>query len=485
MRIKPVFYILGKVLLVLGMAMIAPLLVALYYGDDIGPFLYTVPITCVAAGILLYCSREGRNIPLRQREGFLFVTLVWVMAAFFGALPYWFAQVFNNSFADALFESMSGFTTTGATSLMHIEDLPPGLLFWRALTHWLGGAGIVLLFVAFLRGRDGSGSGVQILNAEHSGGDLAEKLMPRVSDTAKALCLVYVGLTLAETLLLLLGGMDIFDAVTHTFGTVSTGGFSTKNDSIAYYNSAFIEWVIIAFMFLSSINLAFYYLLIARKKPRLFRDEEARTFAIICVVATLLLTASLSMRGFYAGQGLQHTIREAAFQTVSVISTTGYATANYGIWPPFSRYLLFLLMFVGGCIGSTASSIKVSRVIVVFKACRNELWGMAHPHMVKKLYFNKKIIGQNTVTHILFYIIAFFALTLTAALALTISGINPSQALTASLACISNVGPGLIDSVDYADLNILAKCMLIFNMLAGRLEIFTVAVLFLPSVWKK
>lgn len=489
MRIRPVLFTLGRVLLVLGAAMIAPMLVALYYGEgDVSPFANSILLTWSSAAALLFFCRGHKGTPLRQREGFLFVTLVWLVAAFFGALPFRFGGMFHADFVDALFESMSGFTTTGATALTHIEDLQKGLLFWRAMTHWLGGAGIVMLFVAFVRGKDASGSGVQIFNAEHSGGDLADKITPRISDAAKALCLVYLGLTLAETLLLLAGGMNLYDALTHTFGTVSTGGFAAKNTGIAYYNSAYVEWVIIIFMFASSINLAFYYLLLARKKLNLFRDEEVRLFALICIVATLLVTADLSVQTFSAGQGLARTVREAAFQVVSIISTTGYASANYDIWPPFSRYLLMLLMFVGGCIGSTSSSIKVSRVIVAFKACRNELLGMVHPHVVKKLYFNKKIISQNTVMHILFYIVAFFVFTFIGALILTYSGLNLAEALSASLACISNVGPGLSglgSVVDYADLNTLAKCALIFNMLVGRLEIFTVAVLLLPSVWKK
>jgi trk system potassium uptake protein TrkH len=345
-----------------------------------------------------------------------------------------------------------------------------------------------MLFIAFLRGKDGSGAGAQIFNAEHSGGELADKITPRISDGAKALCLIYVGLTLTEAVLLACGGMDVYDALVHAFGTVSTGGFSSRNLGLAYYNSAYIEWVAISFMLLASINLGLYYQLLRRRSGKIIRDEETRVFLIICIAAIVLITASLSRQQVYSAQGLGHTVRQAAFQTVSVITTTGFSTGNYDIWPAFARYLLFLLVFVGGCIGSTASSIKVSRVIVAFKACRNELRGMAHPRLVKKLFFNKKPVSQGTVQHLMLFIAAFCFFALAGALLLTLSGLDIADALSASLACISNVGPGLGDvraPVDYADLNALAKYVLIFNMMLGRLEIFTVLVLFLPSAWKR
>jgi len=475
--------------LVLGGSMLLPLAVAFGYGEgDALPFVYGMTLTWLCAALLLTLCRKSANTPLRQREGFLFVSLVWLAAAILGALPYRFDGTFHASFVDAMFESMSGFTTTGATILQNIEHMPKGLLFWRAFTHWLGGAGIVLMFVAFLRGKDGSGAGAQIFNAEHSGGDLADKITPRVSDGAKALCLIYVGLTLAEAALLVLGGMDLYDAFTHAFGTVSTGGFSTKNLSVAYYNSAYIEWVIVAFMFLSSINLGLYYQLLIRNRDKIIHDEEVRVFALICLCATILIAINLYLYEYYPNQSLGYTLREAAFQTVSVISTTGYVTANYDIWPAFSRCLLFILMFVGGCIGSTASAIKVSRVIVAFKGWRNELLDMVHPRLVKKLYFNQKPVSQRTLQHVLFYIAAYIFFTLAGALVLTINGLNVVDALSASLACISNVGPGLGSvgpDANYAVLSTLSKYTLIFNMMIGRLEIFTVLVLFLPGVWRK
>ena len=489
MRISPVLFILGKVLLVLGGCMLLSLAVAWGFGQgDALCFVYGIIPTWLCAALLLFLFRKSKHTPIRQREGFLFVSLVWLAAAFFGALPFHFGGVFQTTFVDAIFESMSGFTTTGATVLLNIEDMPKGLLFWRALTIWLGGVGIVVLFVAFLRGKDGSGAGVQIFNAEHSGGDLADKITPRISDGAKALILIYTGLTIAEAVLLVCGGMNFYDALLHAFSTVSTGGFSSRNAGIAYYNSAYIEWIIIVFMFLSSINLGLYYQLLIRNKGTIIRDEEARVFFLICIACIILITASLGGQQVYAGRGFGYTVRQAAFQTVSVITTTGFATGNYASWPPFARCLLFLLVFVGGCIGSTASSIKVSRVIVAFKACRYELLKMAHPRLVKKLYFNKRLISQDTAQHVQFFIASFCFFTLAGALLLTLSGLSIADALSASLACISNVGPGLGDvmaPMDYAALIPLAKYVLIFNMMIGRLEIFTVLVLFLPSVWKK
>jgi len=489
MRTSPVLYLLGKVLLVLGAAMLIPLGLALGYGQgDAGAFVYAIIPTWLCAGLLLFFFRKSSATPLRSREGFLFVSLVWLAAALFGALPFCFSSAFKAGLLDALFESMSGFTTTGASALADIEALPLGLLFWRALTPWLGGAGIVMLFIAFLRGKDGSGAGVQIFNAEHAGGELADKITPRVSDGAKALCLIYVGLTLLQAALLALGGMSVYDAVIHAFGSISTGGFSGRNAGIAYYNSAYIEWVTVIFMFLASINFALYYQLIARSRGKLIRDEEARVFTVICLAAIALITLSLSSQPAYAGHSLSYTIRQAALQTVSVITTTGFATGDHESWPAFARGLVFMLAFVGGCIGSTASSIKVSRVIVAFKACRNELLEMVHPRLVKKLYFNKKPVNPGTVQHIMLLIAAFGFFTMAGALALTLSGLNLTEALSASLSCISNVGPGLggiSPPLVYADLNALGKWALIFNMLIGRLEIFTVLVLFLPSVWRR
>ncbi|MCL1976268.1 MAG: TrkH family potassium uptake protein [Firmicutes bacterium] len=489
MRIKPVLYLLSKVLLVLGGAMLLPLAVSIACGQgDALSFVYSIIPTWVSAAILFIFCHKSKNTPLRQREGFLFVTLVWLLAAFFGALPFCFEGALRLKFINALFESMSGFTTTGVTTIENIEEMTSGLLFWRAFSPWLGGAGIVLLFLLFLRGKEGSGALVQIFNAEHSGGELSEKLTARIGDGAKALGYIYIGLTIAETALLVGGGMSLFDAFTHAFGTVSTGGFSVKNASIAYYNSAYIDWVIIIFMFLSSINLGLYYLLLMREKSKIFRDEEVRVFAVICLCASLFIALDLNSHTSLANNSFGHTLREAIFQTVSVISTTGYITADYDLWPTFSRCMLFLLIFVGGCIGSTACSIKVSRIIVAFKGCRNELLGLAHPRLIKKIYFNKKPVSQGAVQYVLFFIVAFIFFTLIGTVLLSLSNLSIVDALSASLACISNVGPGLggVGMVaDYASLGAFAKCVLIFNMLIGRLEIFTVLVLFIPSVWKK
>ncbi|MCL1816535.1 MAG: TrkH family potassium uptake protein [Clostridiales bacterium] len=489
MRISPVLFILGKILLVLGVSMLLPLAVALHYGEgDAISFAYSIIPTLLCGAILLFFCRRGAKTVMRQREGFLFVSLVWLAAAFFGALPYWFGGLFRGNFIDALFESMSGFATVGASALSNIEAMPKGMLFWWSMTLWLGGAGIVMLFVAFLRGKDGSGMGAQVFNAENPGADLIDKITPRVGDGAKALFFIYIGITFSEAVLLLGGGLDLFDALVHTFATVSTGGFSSRNMGIAYYDSAYVEWVIIVFMFFSSINFGLYYQLFIRNRAKIIHDEEARVFTIICLVAIALVTANLVYAQVYASQGLGYIIRQAAFQVVSVTTSSGFATENYLIWPPFARCLVFLLVFVGGTVGSTASSIKVSRLIIAFKAMRYELLEMVHPRLVKKLYFNKKPVSQGTVKHVLIFIAAFCFFTLAGALLLTLSGLDIKDALSTSLACISNIGPGLgglCAPLDYTVLNIFGKCVMLFNMMIGRLEIFTVLVLFLPSVWKR
>lgn len=489
MRIHPVLYLLGRVLLVLGVAMLVPVAMALGLGEgDALPFVYSLLPTWMIAALLIFFFRKGRNTPIRQREAFLFVTLAWVSAAVLGALPFWFDGMFHREFVDALFDSMSGFTSSGATVLTDVEHMQKALLFWQSFTNWLGGAGIVMLFMAFIRGKAGSSSGAQMFNAEHPFGELADKITPRIGDAVKAMFLVYAALTLLQTVLLMLGGMNLYDALVHTFSTVATSGFSSHNAGLAYYHSAYIEWVVIIFMFLSSINFALYCQLLMRGKGNIFHDEEARAFAIICVVTIALVAVDFSMQKSYAAASPSYIIRAAAMQVVSVISTSGYDTSYYGALPAFSRCLLIMLMFVGGCIGSTASSIKVSRLIVAFKACRNELQGMVHPRIVKKLNYNKKLISQNTVQHVLFFIGAFFVFTLASALALTLSGLDLADALSAALVCISNIGQslnGVGPAIHYIDMSALAKSVLIFDMLIGRLEIFTVLVLFLPSTWRK
>ncbi len=488
MRIQLVFFNLGKILLIIGAAMLLPLLIAFIYRENnIMPFLASTPITLGAGLIMMLICRKAREQVMRQREGYLFVTMVWILAAIFGALPFYLGG-FQPQFAAAVFETMSGFTTTGASAFNNVEVLPHSIIFWRALTHWLGGAGIVMLFVAIMRSKDNSGSGAVIFNAEHSGADLTDKITPKISDAAKALCIVYLAISAILTALLMLGGMNFFDALIHSFATVSTGGFSNRNASVAHYDSAYIEWVIIIFMLLSSINMALYYLWVAKRKNNLFQDEEARIFLFIIIGAALLISIDLYQLAEFSEQGFEYTLRKAMFQVATVVTTTGFATANYDLWPTFSRVFLFVLMFCGGCIGSTSSAIKVSRLIVAFRACRNELLGMVHPRMVKKLYFNKRLISQNTVNHILIFIGSFLFFTAVGSVLLAANGMPFTEALSASLACIANVGPGLGavgPAGNYFGLDNFSYYILVFNMLFGRLELLTVLVLFLPGVWRK
>lgn len=479
MRLKLVFSITGKLLLIIGGSMFFPLLWSLYYHEpDALPIFYAMLITILVGGILTYFLKSKETV--RQRESFAIVTLGWILASIFGALPYVFTGTFM-SITDAYFETMSGFTTTGASVLTNIEVLSHGILFWRSLTHWLGGMGIMVLFVALLSQL--GGGGLQMFKAEVPG-PVAEKLKPRIQESAKILWTTYVILSGAMVLLLLFGGMNFFDALCHTFGTMATGGFSTKNLSIGYYDSAYIQWVIILFMFAAGVNFALFYLALSKKINSFWQSEEFRFYLFITVGSMLIIFIYLMLK---QQGGIEETMRAAAFQVVSIITTTGYMTADYEKWPVFTKIILFILMFVGGCTGSTGGSIKVGRLLILLKHTSVEIFRLIHPRSVRYLKIGNKTIQDGVIINVLqfffLYILIFFAGTaIMAAL-----GLDIIESMTSVSATLGNVGPGLGDvgpAGNYAAVPVAGKWVLSLLMLLGRLEIFTVLVLFLPEVWK-
>ncbi|KJS87561.1 MAG: potassium transporter [Peptococcaceae bacterium BICA1-8] len=480
MNLKVVFSTLGIILMIIGISMLIPLAWSLYYGShDLLAFVISSIITFIV-GLLLF---KGIKNPgeIRYKEGFAIVSLSWVLASIFGALPYLISGTFSN-IADAIFETMSGFTTTGASVLTDVEVLPYGILFWRSLTHWLGGMGIVVLFVAVLSSI-GVG-GMQMFRAE-SPGPVAERIKPRISETAKILWLTYVIFTIIEIILLWIFGMNLFDAMCHTFGTVATGGFSTKNLSIGYYNSI-IQWIIIIFMFLSGANFALYYSLLHNKTPKVFwKSAEFRLYSYIILSSITIITIILATNAYMP---LDKALTAAAFQVVSIITTTGYATYDFDQWPLLTKSILFTLMFIGGCAGSTGGAIKVGRILILLKQTALELKRAIHPRMIIQLKIREKVIPENIVINILQFFFIYMMLFMLSSIIMTGFGLDILSAMTSVAATLGNVGPGLGlvgPTQNYNFVPSLGKFYLSFLMLLGRLELYTVLVIFSPHFWRK
>jgi len=409
------------------------------------------------------------------------VTLAWVLASAFGGLPFLFAGVVP-SFCDAFFETMSGFTTTGASVIPNLDGVPRGILFWRALTQWLGGMGIIILSIAILPIL-GVG-GMQLFKAEIPS-PVKDKITPRIAETARNLWIVYIAISAVEAVLLALGGLSVFDAVCHTFATMATGGFGTYDASIAHFNSLYVEIVIIVFMFIAGVNFTLHYRLFRGDPRPLLRDPEFRLYTSIVLVATALITLDLRLNVF---AGLGESLRYAAFQVVSILTTTGFATANFDQWPAPSKLTLVLLMFVGGCAGSTGGAIKCLRFMIVVKQTFIELYRLIHPHAVLSVKIAKVAVPPEIVSSIRSFFFLYIALATAATLTLTILGVDMLTSVSGVAATIGNVGPGLglvKASSTYAGLPQAAKWVLSLCMLLGRLEIYTVLVLLVPDFWKK
>ncbi|ATW28387.1 potassium transporter [Candidatus Formimonas warabiya] len=459
--------------------MIFPLGWSVYYREpDALAILYALAVTMVVGGLMTFFLKSRETI--RQREGFAIVSLGWIFASLFGSLPYLFSGTFV-SFTDAFFETMSGFTTTGASVLTNIEVLPHGILFWRSLTHWLGGMGIMVLFVALLSQL--GGGGLQMFKAE-SPGPVAERIKPRIQETAKALWLTYVILSLLQVILLLFGGMNLFDALCHTFGTMATGGFSTKNLSIGYYPSPYIQWVITIFMFAAGANFALYYQMVKKRTNSFWQNEEFRLYLWITLGSILFICADLALN---QPSGLEKTVRDAAFQVVSIITTTGYATVDFEKWPTFSKIILLITMFIGGCSGSTGGAVKVGRILILLKHTFIEILRLIHPRSVKCLKIGDKTVPDAVVINVLQFFFLYLLIFFLGTAVMAAFGLNMIEAFSSVATTLGNVGPGfgLVGPMgNFAAIPEAGKWFLSLFMLLGRLEIFTVLVLFVPEVWK-
>jgi trk system potassium uptake protein TrkH len=482
MHTRRVLHLIGLVVFFVGLSMALALLVSLIYREpttrDLG---ISMMITCGAGAILFFATKGEAVSQLSHRDGVAIVTLGWFVAGAVGALPFFLSGSIDN-LTDAYFESISGFTTTGASILNDIERLPRGILMWRSIIQWLGGMGIIVLSIAILPFL-GVG-GMQLYKAEIPS-PVVDKLKPRISDTAKVLWKVYILITVLEILLLLGGGMSLFDSVCHTFCTMPTGGFSPRNRSIAHYDSAYFDGVIIVFMLLAAINFALHYRLLTGEVGVFGKDPECRVF--LGLVAVLTLAVTLDIYGSVY-PSLTRAFRYASFQVSSLITTTGFVTANYDTWPSASRCLLVLAMFFGGMAGSTGGGIKTVRLILMAKHAYEEVFRIIHPHAVRAV----KLGGKPVAGDILSSIWGFFFLYLTlygiSALILAWVGMDPISAFSAVAACIFNVGPGLGlvgPTQNYFSVPLVGKWVLMLCMILGRLEIYTVIVLFMPEYWRK
>ncbi len=451
----------------------------IYKGSDLYAFAVTLAIT-LTSGVIINKLTKKANKDFGKREGYIIVSLVWVVFSIFGCLPYIISGSIP-SITNAFFETMSGFTTTGASILDNIEQMPKGILFWRSLTQWMGGMGIIVLSLAVLPFL-GIG-GMQLYSAEVPG-LTADKFHPRVKETAQRLWIIYVGFTAAEALLLWIGGMGPFDAINHALTTMATGGYSTKQASIAYYNSPFIQYVIIAFMFIAGVNFALAYFALKLNFKKVLRNEEFKIYLLI----TFIFTAIITIRLLLSGHGsFEQSFRDALFQVVSIITTTGYITYDYLLWPPLIVSLIFLLMFVGGSSGSTSGGIKVIRVALILKNCAYELKRLVHPKAIIPLKLNDKAVPQTLVNNVLAFIVFYLLIFMGSSVMLTALGIDMNTALGAVATSLGNIGPGLGlvgPAYSFSAIPEVAKWILSFLMLLGRLELFTVLILFAPSFWR-
>jgi trk system potassium uptake protein TrkH len=473
--------LLGFLNLLLAASMLLPLLVNWIYGEPHAKgFLYSIAVTA-ASGALMFLFFKRAPRELTHRDGFAVVAFGWISATFFGGLPYLFTGTFE-SLVDACFESASGFTTTGSTVMTDIQKNSYGILFWRGLTQWLGGMGIILLSLAVLPFL-GVG-GMQLYKAEVPG-PTADRLSPRISHTARILWEVYFLISAVQVLVLLLGGMNLFDSICHTFTTMATGGFSPRNESIEFYRSPFLEYAITFFMFVAGANFSLHYLFLKGNFRALWEDPEFRFYTGVVLVSTLLITFNLCSR---LPGDLLKSFRLALFQVVSIQTTTGYCSADFEKWPAFSQYLLLALMFIGGCAGSTGGAIKCIRIYVLIKEAARELYQLVHPHAVAPVKLGKKVISQDTLNGIRALFFLYIGIFVLSSLAVSLFGADIVTSVSAVATTLGNVGPGLGEvgpTDNFAHLAAGSKWILTACMLFGRLEIYTLLVLLFPEFWRK
>ncbi len=473
---------IGVLLIFLCFTMTLPLVLSFHYNDDqFIPIVESIIITLIFGLGLIFVGRKSDIDFLSQREGIAIVALGWTAVGMFGALPFFMGDTFV-SFTDAFFESVSGFTTTGSSVMTNIESVPLSILMWRSFIQWLGGMGIIVLTLAILPFL-GVG-GMQLYKAEVPS-PVPDKLTPRLADSAKILWAVYAGITILEIIFLMGGGMNLYDSISHAFTTLPTGGFSPKNTSVAFYDSAYFDYVISFFMLLAGINFSLYYQLLRGKPLAFWKDTEFRFFMILVILFTSLVVFD-TYGSVY--DTIEKAFRFAIFQVSSIVTTTGYATADYELFPGLSQILLFVCMFIGASAGSTGGGIKCSRIIVGFKYCYREIFKLIHPRSIAQIKINSNVVTDDVLRSIMGFIVLYLGLFVVSSILLGMMGVDMMTSFGAVAACIGNIGPGFGSvgpTENFAHLPDLAKWLLLWCMLLGRLEIYTMIILFVPEFWKK
>ncbi|MBR2382800.1 MAG: TrkH family potassium uptake protein [Anaerotignum sp.] len=480
MNYNMISYVLGSLLRVEGILMSIPMVLAFVYGESAAQkaFLITV-VVCLALGTLIR-HKEPENKSIYGREGFVVVALSWIVMSLFGALPFYLSGAING-FINCFFETVSGFTTTGASILTEIEGLPMSILFWRSFTHWIGGMGILVFMLAILP--MGDERSMYLMKAE-APGPMVSKLVPKVKSTAKLLYKIYIALTVIEMVLLLLGGMPLFDSVVNSFSTAGTGGFAILNSSIAGYNNAYYEYVITIFMLLFGVNFNLYYLMILRDFKSIWKNEELRYYVVIVVACIVLITGNI----YSMYPTFESAFRHAAFQVAAIVTTTGFATANFDLWPEFSKTLIFCLTILGACAGSTGGGIKVSRLIILLKLAYREIRHIVHPRSVNLIKLDGYKVEEDVVRGVTGYIVVYVLLLLGSFILISFDNYDFTTSLTSVVTCLGNVGPGfaMVGPVEnFSFFSGFSKLVLCMDMLLGRLEIFPIIMLFAPSIWRK
>ena len=479
MNRRMILYILGKMLGVEGVVLLLPALVSFLYGEESG---LSFLIVSVILGILflIFGKKPPEGKTIYGKEGFVIVGIAWILWSLFGALPFFLSGSIPN-YLDAFFETVSGFTTTGSTILTDIEILPKGISFWRSLTHWIGGMG-VLVFVMMLTSLEDDHS-MHLMRAEVPGPE-ADKLVPRARHSAKILYEMYFVLTAAEVILLMFGGMSFYDALLHAFSTAGTGGFSNRNASVAYYDSAYIDGVITIFMILFGVNFNLYFLIRLKKWKSALKNEELKAYLGIIGVSIVVITVNI----LHIYGSVSQAFRYASFQVASIITTTGFCTANYDVWPELSKTLLLALMVIGACAGSTGGGIKVSRLLILVKTVRQEIRRILHPKSVTVVRVNGKKIGRDTMQGVYIYFISYILILIVSVLIVSIDNFDFATSFSGVLTTINNVGPGIsqVGPIEnFYSFSPLSKIVFCIDMLVGRLEVIPYLLIFSPDLWRR
>lgn len=471
-------YIIGWILNFQGVFLLVPCIVAMIYNEKSGIAFLLSSLISFAIGAL-FVRKKPKNSSFYAKEGFISVALGWIVLSVSGALPFLISGEIPDIF-NALFESISGYTTTGATILSDVESLSKCMLFWRSFTHWVGGMGVLVFVLCILPLADGNN--MHLMRAESPGPSVG-KLVPKVRSTATILYGIYTALTVIECILLLFGKMSLFDAITTSMATAGTGGFGIKNDSMASY-SMYIQNVVAIFMFIFGVNFNIYFLLLVRKPKEVLQSEELRTYLAIVLISTLIIGFNISS----SFESIGTSIQQAFFQVSSIITTTGFSTVDFNHWPELSKFILIGLMFIGACAGSTCGGIKISRIIIAWKNLKNEISSFVHPKRVQIIRLEGRKVGNDVVKSVNVYFVLYFLIFIASVFLISIENRSFETNFTSVIATLNNIGPGL-DGVgpmeNFGEFNPLSKCVFMFGMLAGRLELIPMIILFSPWVWKK